>query len=493
MSTGAPAWVQDAVFYQIVPDRFARSEPAAPIGWDVEAFEPWDEPPSPKAYKGGDLWAAARRLDHLTQLGVTALYLTPIFTSTTYHRYKPIDFYSIDPLLGGEAAFDRFLAETRGRGLRVVLDGVFNHVGIGFRPFLDVLEYGPASPWRDWFHVQGWPLNPFDAARPANYRGWHGHRSMPELNHRNPGVRDYILRVAEHWLRRGIDGWRFDAPQDIDAEGFWQEMRDRLRRIQPEAYLIGEIWTDATRWLDGTQWDGVTNYPLSEAWRQFAAARPLRDEHLHPDTRGREVLDAKGFAARVEELLGRHPWHVQIAQFNFVNTHDVARYLTVAGGDRTAMELATLMLFTFPGVPCVYYADETGLEGGPDPDCRRGFPAQESWDQDCLQMHRRLIALRKSRPELRRGRLRMLAAEGRMCVYARSLRGRTIVVAVNSGLSGSAAGFTLDQAAGPVPDVRIYGSGTIEWGSGAFARAGTVRLPPRSGAVFGSPALGANS
>ena len=325
MGLGPPAWVHDAVFYAVNPDRFARDPGTPPHPWDDGAFEAWEAPPTHRAYKGGTLRGLAARLDDLRALGVNALYLTPVWASTTHHRYKPIDPYRVEPLLGGDAAFDGLLAAAHGRGMRLVLDGVFNHVGLGFPPFLDVLEYGERSPWRRWFRIEGWPLAPFDGARPANYACWNGNRTMPELAHDHPPVREHVLSVVEHWLRRGIDGWRFDAPGAVGDAEFWRELRRRARAIRPDAYLVGEIWTDASAWLDGTQWDGQTNYPLLGAIHRFAAGARIRPEHLVPGTPPQAPLDAAGFAREVEGLVARHPWPIPLGQLNFVSTHDTSR------------------------------------------------------------------------------------------------------------------------------------------------------------------------
>ena len=486
MDLPTPGWVPDAVVYALFPDRFARTEGEAGGGWDTAAFEPWDAPPGPHAYKGGDLRAAASRLPWLAEVGFTAVVLTPIFTSTTYHRYKPVRHDQVDPLLGGDAAFDEFLDEAHRQGLRVILDGVFNHVGIGFQPFLDALEYGPASPWRDWFLVERWPLNPFDLSRPAHYRSWHDHRSMPQLNTRNPAVQEYIYGVVQHWVRKGIDGWRFDAPAEIGDAGFWRELRRRVHAVRADVFLYGEIWTEAEAWLDGTQWDGVTDYPLADAWHRFVAGPRRQERHLHPEARGLPPLDAPAFAARIEQLLRRYPWQNQRASLSFVNTHDVARFLTVTGGDRASVELATVLMLTFPGVPCVYHGDEVGLEGGMDPDCRRGYPPPERWDLGCLDLHRRLIALRRSRPALRRGRFRIHAAERGVCIYSRMHEDDTAIVVVNTSDVAETLEFDVNVAElDPLPQSPMFGHGRLHWSGVDSPGHGTAFQPPRSASVFG--------
>lgn len=453
-----PLWVADAVFYALNPDRLARGPfPSAPP-WDTTVFEEWTAPPIHKAYKGGNLYGVIEHLDRLQDLGVTALYLTPIFTSPTHHRYKSIRHFEVDPLLGGNDAFDQVLSELKRRKMRLMLDGVFNHVGLGFAPFQDVLEYGPASPWRSWFHIDHWP----------RYECWGDNPTMPRLNHANRAVQDFIFSVAEFWARKGIDGWRFDAPQDIQVPGFWQEMRRRLKEINPEIYLMGEIWTDASRWLDGTQWDGATNYPLLGAIQRFICGTRIRKEHLLDGGRDFEPLDAGGFRREVEGLMDRYSAETNLSMFNFLSTHDIARFLTVCDRDLRLLELAMVTLVTLPGAPCIYYGDEVGMEGGLPPGSRGGFPAADRWNHECLRFHRELIALRHSHPALRNGTLRFLHAREELLVFERAIATETLRIVLNAGSS---------EAPVVAPEGKqIYGA--------ARASSGALSVGPYASVIF---------
>jgi glycosidase len=434
MQIHTPDWVKHAVFYQIFPDRFGCGKSVSPYDLAPMLLEEWDAPPTLQGYKGGNLWGVIEKLDYLQSLGITAIYFTPIFQSTSNHRYHTHDYYQIDPLLGGNEAFFQLLYATHSRGMKVVLDGVFNHSGRGFFFFNDIVENGPYSPWVDWFKIEGWPIAPYDGDRPANYACWANNRALPELNHANPAVREYIMRIAEYWIHCGVDGWRLDVPFCITEPGFWQEFRNRVKAINSEAYLVGEVWTNTRKWLDGTQFDGVMNYGFAGATIAFAAGD--RVDPIYVQDRDYEPcpgIDALTYAEKIQLLLHAHPWEIQLAQLNLLASHDTARLLTMTNGDVDAVKLATLLLFTFPGAPSIYYGDEVGLPGGLDPDSRRGFPDQEQWDQDLLNCHKQLIALRHARMSLRVGEYRFLGEEYKTYVFARIFEGDVLIIAVNTG------------------------------------------------------------
>jgi glycosidase len=481
MTIQTPDWVKHAVFYQIFPDRFARTaRPHLPPEMQVP-LEPWDSPPTPEGYKGGDLWGVAEQLDYLKDLGITAIYFTPIFRSASNHRYHTHDYHTVDPLLGGDEAFFDLLQAAHEREIKVVLDGVFNHASRGFHYFNDILENGPHSPWLDWFKIQSWPLSAYDGDKPANYRGWWNNRALPEFNHDNPQAREFIMRVGEYWIAKGVDGWRLDVPFEIKAEGFWQEFRSRIKAINPKAYIVGEVWTDASQWLDGTQFDGVMNYLFAGPALAFAAQQNIVMSLVeHVEYNPYPPLDAKGYAEKIEALLSLYPWEIQQTQLNLLSSHDVARALSVVNQDKPSMELATLLLMTFPGAPSLYYGDEVGLAGGLDPDCRRAFPQPAEWDRAILQLHKNLIALRHAHPALRTGEYQTLAAEGHCYVFARILKSEMVIVAVNA--ANSAVQIRLADMAIAHGDV-LYGSGSVEW---LGDRTALLTIPARSGMILGN-------
>lgn len=439
MAIQTPDWVKQAVFYQIFPDRMARTrrrmeEPAMAV-----PLESWDSLPTPSGYKGGDLWGVLEKLDYLQDLGITAIYFTPIFQSACNHRYHTHDYYQVDPLLGGNAAFFDLLEAAHQRGMKVVLDGVFNHASRGFFFFNDILENGPHSPWLDWFRVEGWPLSAYDGSQPANYQSWVNHRALPTFNHDHPAAREYIMRVGEYWVRQGIDGWRLDVPYEIKTSGFWQEFRARIKAINSDAYIVGEVWTDARPWLDGTQFDGVMNYLFTGPTLAFAAGNRVRMDLVEkPHYFPYPALDAAGYGAKIQTLLDLYPWEIQLAQLNLLSSHDVARVYSVVGEDEASMVLATVLLLTFPGAPSIYYGDEVGLPGELDPDCRRTFPPEAAWNRDLLQIHKDLIVLRHQHPALRTGTYQVGFTEGNTYGFIRTLsresqNAATILVLINAG------------------------------------------------------------
>ena len=439
-----PDWAKHAVFYQIFPDRFARS--GTVNAQEPLSLKPWGAPPEEQGFQGGDLYGIVDRLDYLDELGVTALYLNPVFASAANHRYHTYDYYEVDPLLGGNDALRTLLDATHARGMRVVLDGVFNHASRGFWPFHHVLENGPDSPYVDWFRIKDWPLRPYAPDGSHNYAAWHGIPALPELNTDHPPVREFLFDVARHWVEFGIDGWRLDVPREIETDGFWEDFRDVVKDAHPEAYLVGEIWEEAPSWLQGDRFDGLMNYPLLDATLSFFGAGALREysrAHLTLDP-----IDASAFASEIERLLALYDWEATCAQLNLLDSHDMARAPWILGERTDALRQAVLFLMTMPGAPCIYYGDEIGLSAAGDPHCREAFPPDEAdWDADLLSFYRSATALRHAHEVLRTGRIEILHADKRTLMLRRTLGDTTALVAFNAG--AEAVQINLEAAALP--------------------------------------------
>jgi cyclomaltodextrinase / maltogenic alpha-amylase / neopullulanase len=492
MTITTPDWVRDAVFYQIFPDRFASSARVVKPG----PLEDWDAPPTVYGFKGGDLLGVVEHLDHIQALGANAIYFNPIFQSASNHRYHTYDYFSVDPLLGGNAAFRELLDACHAGGIRVVLDGVFNHASRGFWPFHHVLEAGRASPYRGWFFfneedllagrpIRAYPLEPIrrdlsdvtqdDMAglasiRTFGYQAWWDLPALPKINTADPRAREYLLSVAEHWIDFGIDGWRLDVAEEIPVD-FWRAFRDRVKSANPEVYIVAEIWHEKPGDLQGDLYDALMNYPLAEAIISFVGAgrldRRVLAQHFNLNATVHDN-DAATFAARLERSHSIYDPSVTSVQLNLLDSHDTPRFLSVVGGDVASLRLATVIQMTLTGAPSIYYGDEIGLDGELDPASRGPFPwaHPDRWDRDLLAFFSGATALRHGQPVLRHGAFRVVAAEGQAVAYLRTHGDVQALVVVNAGDSpcdldlwlAEADGQTLEtqrwpgSPSGPFPD-----------------------------------------
>ncbi len=411
-----PTWVKDAVFYQIFPDRFANGD----FSLDPPNAQPWGSPPTRKGYQGGDLKGITQKLDYLLDLGINAIYLNPIFLSAANHRYHTVDYFRVDPILGELSDFHTLLYAAHHRDIHIILDGVFNHCGRGFFAFSDLLENQADSPYTNWFHVRKFPLRAYEPGRARNYEAWWGYKDLPKFNTGTPAVRRYLLNAARYWIEQGADGWRLDVPNEIDDDAFWAEFRHLVRKANPQAYLLGEIWEPLPRWVNNTHFDGIMNYPLRTAILDLLTGK----------------INIAQFASAVEGLQALYPRQHLNAMYNLLGSHDTERVITYLGGDLAKLRLAYLILFAYPGVPAIYYGDEIGLEGGRDPDCRRAFPWEpEQWNTALRDWIKILIALRKTQPALRGGDfLPLLASEAPpVYAFARALDEERILIVINAG------------------------------------------------------------
>jgi neopullulanase len=399
--------------------------------------------------------------------------------------------------------------------MRVVLDGVFNHCGRGFWRFHHVAEAGIHSPYLDWFHLDrerlaaGHPLvvypgpeqeaeirwlsnegmSPGEASkRVLGFEGWWGLPALPKLRIDHPETRAYLLDIAEHWLRFGIDGWRLDVAEEIPGD-FWEEFRQRCRAVRPDAYLVAEIWNPKPEWLTGRHFDALMDYPLAEAILGYAAgdALDLRVVGQHDEYRNHVVRrDGPSFAAELERLLTMYDPDVTAVMLNLLGSHDAPRMRTVMGDSLEAVRLATLLQMTLPGAPCVYYGDEVGMRGEQDPRNRGGFPWDRSaWDQPLHAYVRSLIGLRRRHPALRDGGLAILATTGGAFAMARRAAGERFVVATNADATERPLALARPEGWGPVDTAAAV---DLDGGTRATCVVTTagleVTLAPRSGAVL---------
>jgi len=464
-----PDWVKDSVFYQIFPDRFANGDRSN----DPPNVQPWGARPTTDGFQGGDLRGVIRRFDYLLDLGVSALYFTPIFQATSNHRYNTTDYYRIDPRLGRREDFDELLEIAHRNGVRVILDAVLNHSGRGFFAFQDLLENQAHSPYRDWYHVRRFPLDAYGEGEAENYAAWWGFRSLPKFNTGNPQVREFLLGVGKYWIEAGADGWRLDVPNEIDDDSFWAEFRERVKSANPQAYLVGEIWDVNPRWVGPRHFDGLMNYPLRSALLEWVAEAKRATTDL---------------ATGIESLLTAYPSEHVFASYLPLGSHDTARVRTLCGGEARKVRLMALIQFGLPGAPAVFYGDEVGLEGGKDPDSRRAFPWNEAeWEPGLRDHYLRLIGLRRKLEPLRRGEYLRLLADDAAGVYAfarKTAAQAAIVVANASGstrlveLPVSAVGW----AEGTPTQDELHGTPRT-----VTAGAVRLRLPPFEGTIITAP------
>mgnify|MGYP000908087857 CR=1 FL=1 len=401
-----PGWVEKTVFYQIFPDRFDNGSAEN----DPKEKAPWDTAPQWFHRFGGDAAGVRKRADYLQSLGVSAVYFNPVFASPSNHRYDAADFRRIDPEFGTNAEFASLTRDLEKRGIRTVMDFVFNHSATTFGPFADVREKGPASPYKDWFFVREYPVR-IDGPGAPNYVGWNGYAAMPKMNVLHPPTRDYLLGLVDFWDKEvALSGMRLDVANEVDPR-FWRLLRERAKRLDPQMWIVGEVWGDGTPWLGGDQWDSVMNYPFRDACLRFFA-----EEKETPSQ----------FLARLMGVYESYAPQVSRNLMNLLSSHDTPRFLTQCGGDAARHRLAAAVQFTWVGAPSIYYGEELGMEGGPDPDNRRGM----RWDlatpdNAMLRYYKRLIAARNASPALKSGDPQILFTDDAAgtLAYARVLPG----------------------------------------------------------------------
>lgn len=459
-----PEWVKDAVFYQIFPERFFNGNPHN----DPPGTQPWGSKPELFNFMGGDLDGVIQKLPYLKDLGINAIYFNPIFEApTSNHKYNTADFMKIDPAFGDINTFKRLIAQAHALGIKIVLDAVFNHSGDTHWAFRDAEKNGPQSKYWNWYLFHGFPV--VKEPRP-NYESWWGHATLPKFNEYNPEVREYLLQVAEYWTKLGIDGWRLDVPNEIRDMNFWREFRTRVKRINPDLYIVGEIWGDGSPWLQGDQFDAVMNYQFREHVLNFVFEDKINVDQIDWGLEG---------------LRKRHPDSVTYSMFNLLGSHDTARMINMAKGDLNRVRLAVLFMMTYVGAPVIYYGDEIGLPGEMDPDCRRAFP----WDpaQQNLELRnyfKRLIQIRHQYPVLRRGIFRSLMRhnDNRTFAYLREDAQTKLMVVINNNTRAQDIPIDLGRVNVPDGNLRDLLTGrTLQIRQGQLL---VPQVPPKSGVLM---------
>uniref|UniRef100_A0A832I3R9 Glycosyl hydrolase family 13 catalytic domain-containing protein n=1 Tax=Eiseniibacteriota bacterium TaxID=2212470 RepID=A0A832I3R9_UNCEI len=525
-----PDWVKDAIIYQIFPDRFrngstandqdfsewyyrgktTRPAPGAKLNLDHQEYyhlvKDWTDyrvltqcPWTPDgrdwmAFFGGDIEGVRQSLDYLKDLGVTAIYFNPLFEGKSTHKYDGADFRKIDPHFGTNEEFRAFVKEAKAKGIRIILDIVYNHAGNSHWAFKDAAEKGPQSPYYSWFEFKKWPLpegwpNVGRPWKPGDYYYcWWGFGDLPDLNfdlsrnndaeksvrdikdaQPNIGLITHLLDATEYWLKdMDCDGVRLDVPNEVPY-WFWKLFTERVKRVKPDAYVVGELWGNASDYVRPGMYDAVMNYAFFR------------------DPVQRFLGNAQGTAAEFDAALasGRlaYPTQAVQAQMNLIGSHDTPRFLTQVRGNVARLKLAALFGMTYVGAPHIYYGDEIAMEGERDPDCRRPFVwtwRDEPRRAETHAWYRRLAQLRHAHPALRTGEFRTVHAQGMVYGYVRSDGKEDFLVVLNAGRSEGEAVVDLAAWGGSVTATDLLGGGATETWSGTAK----VKVAGESGRLF---------
>ncbi len=466
-----PEWVRDSVFYQIFPDSFRNGNPYN----DPEGTVPWGTKTTEHSVKGGDLDGIIEKLEYLEELGIDCIYMTPIFHGGSNHKYDTIDYFEIDPAFGTKETLRKLVGKAHEKGIKVVLDAVFNHSGHRFPRFQDVVKQGRESKYVDWFYIHTFPLpEPDDLVKKQDeyvaekgvywdweidpqtgksiipYRTFANAPQMPKLRTSNPEVREYLLRVAEYWITEcDIDGWRLDVAPEVD-HAFWREFRKVVKAAKPDAYIVGEIWREAQAWLQGDQYDAVMNYLVGEACKLYFA---------------KAEISAQQFKEQISGNLMTYSWQVNEVMMNLLDSHDTERFIHNTDSYDKVL-LAFGFVFGFVGAPFIYYGTEIGMEGGPNPDNRRCMIwDEEKWNTEILEKMKALIKVRKDHIALRRGEFAWRHEYEDMVVFERQHDEENVLVFLNN----SAAPRTVE-----LPDA--YSGGTELFSNSTLDR--TLSIAP---------------
>ncbi|MDN3954228.1 glycoside hydrolase family 13 protein [Sporolactobacillus laevolacticus] len=420
----APEWVKSTVWYQIFPERFANGDPSI----SPKNALPWgSKDPGRDDFFGGDLKGIIDHLDYLQDLGINGIYLNPIFEAPTNHKYDTLDYFEIDPHFGDKETFRKLVQEAHNRGIRIMLDAVFNHIGSTSKQWLDVVKNEEKSPYKDWFHIRSFPVREdengnFEGKTTLSFDTFAFTPKMPKLNTANPEVQQYLLDIATYWIREfDIDGWRLDVANEVD-HAFWKTFHEAVINEKSDVYIVGEIWHDAWNWLQGDEFHSVMNYPLTQSILNFFVE---------------DKITATEAVSAINEHFMKYTQSANEVTFNLLDSHDTARILTKANGDKQKVKQALAFLFAQAGSPCVYYGTEIGMDGDNDPLCRKCMIwDNKAQDQDLFAFVKQLIHLRKRyQPILSYGIVKWLILdnEKKLLCFRKEHNGHALIFVFNHG------------------------------------------------------------
>lgn len=404
-------WLQESVVYQIFVDRFYNGDKSN----DPDNVLSWGDEVNQMSVFGGDLEGIIQKLDYLKDLGVNLLYLTPIFKSATNHKYNTCNYYLIDSQFGDIEVTKRLVDECHKRNIKIVFDAVFNHSGDDFFAFQDVIEKGEDSKYKDWYIIDSYPV---DTEKVNYYTFANNVSNMPKFNLANEEVRNYLLNVGEYWVKEiGIDGWRLDVCDEVDHD-FWRRFKHRIKKVNKDAIIIGEIMHEASSFLRGDQLDGIMNYPFKGAMIDFFARRSINCELFD------EILSQNRMIYM--DSITKQMW-------NLIGSHDTQRFLTECDDKIERMLLAIAFQFTYIGVPYIYYGDEVGLNGGEEPQSRKCM----IWDKKnqnlkLYNLYKKMIKIRNDNKALVYGGYKTLLCKDNIIVFERTYENQNIIIAFNN-------------------------------------------------------------
>lgn len=402
-------WMKNAVFYQIFPERFRRGDFSKDDSYINQA---WEDLPTPSSFAGGDLKGIIEKLDHIRDLGVTCLYLTPIFISPTNHKYDTIDYFEIDPQFGSKEDFKKLVEKAHSFGIRIVLDAVFNHMCHENPVFKDVREKGKESIYYDWFYIDG---DKADIEK-INYETFAHVYNMPKLKTSNKEVQDYLIKIGKYWIEEfDVDGWRLDVSDEVSHD-LWKRFRKEIKSAKADAVIIGENWHNAEAFLRGDELDSIMNYAFTNTCLDYFKGK----------------ISAQKASDKLNMILMRNRDAANRMMLNFLDTHDTPRFITEIGGslDKTLAALALSVVYM--GANSLYYGTEVGLEGKGDPDCRRTFPWEKIEEkQDVLGKIKEILAVKKYEA-IKNGGIKIYS-EGDLLILERFVNEKTLSLAINLG------------------------------------------------------------
>lgn len=450
----APAWVKNTVWYQIFPERFANGDKTN----DPKGTFPWgSKAPDRQDFFGGDLQGVLDHLDHFTELGINGLYFCPIFKAYSNHKYDTIDYFEIDPDFGDKALFKKLVDECHKRGIKVMLDAVFNHMGDTSPQWQDVIKNGADSKYADWFHVNSFPVSytegkDFENATDITYDVFAFTPHMPKLNTANPEVKEYLLSIAAYWIEEfDIDAWRLDVANEVDHT-FWKEFREVCDAIKDDFYILGEIWHSAQSWLNGDEFTAVMNYAYTDAIVGAFVKKEISLEKM---------------VSEINRHLMMYREQTNAMQFNVLDSHDTPRILTEANEDKDLMKQVEAFTYLQPGSPCIYYGDEFAMTGEMDPDCRKCMVWQkEEQDRDMFDFFKKLVSFRREHAAV--------LADGKMIWETVNLANEQIVLSRKLDDEIICGHFNL----GTTKNV-FEKNGTILLGHGFEETAGQITIAPK--------------